>query len=40
MPQTFNVGARSVFVTVTAWVAIILSGLISASALVQNALVA
>jgi len=40
MPQTFNVGARSLFVTVTAWVAILLSALISASALVQNALVA
>ena len=40
MPQTFNVGARSLFVTVTAWVAILLSALVSASALVQNALVA
>ncbi len=40
MPQTFNVGARSLFVTITAWVAILLSALISASALVQNALVA
>lgn len=40
MPQTFNVGARSLFVTVTAWVAIVLSALASVSALVQNALVA
>jgi len=40
MPQTFNVGARSLFVTITAWVAIVLSALISISALVQNALVA
>jgi len=40
MPQTFNIGARSLFVTITAWVAIMLSALASASALVQNALVA
>jgi len=40
MPQTFNVGARSMFVTVTAWIAIVLAALTSASALVQNALVA
>lgn len=40
MPQTFNVGARSFFVTATAWVAIILAAVASASALVQNALVA
>ena len=40
MPQTFNVGARSMFVTITAWVAIVLAALASASALVQNALVA
>ena len=40
MPQTFNVGARSVFVTATAWVAIVLSALASAAAVVQNALVA
>jgi len=40
MPQTFNVGARSLFVSVTAWVAIMLSALVSVSALVQNALVA
>ncbi|MEO8123604.1 MAG: hypothetical protein ABI633_06105, partial [Burkholderiales bacterium] len=40
MPQTFNVGARSLFVTTTAWMAIVLSALASASAVVQNALVA
>ena len=40
MPQTFNVGARSLFVTVTAWVFIVLAALASASALVQNAAVA
>ena len=40
MPQTFNVGARSIFVTVTAWVFIVLAALASVSALVQNALVA
>jgi hypothetical protein len=40
MPQTFNVGARSLFVTATAWVFIILAALASASALVQNAAVA
>jgi hypothetical protein len=40
MPQTFNVGARSLFVTVTAWVAAMLSAVASVSALVQNALVA
>jgi len=40
MPQTFNVGARSLFVTITAWVAIVLGALASISALVQNALVA
>lgn len=40
MPQTFNVGARSLFVTTTAWVAIVLSALASGSAVVQNALVA
>ncbi len=40
MPQTFNVGARSLFVTVTAWIAILLSALVSVSAVVQNALVA
>lgn len=40
MPQTFNVGARSLFVTLTAWVFIVLAALASASALVQNAMVA
>lgn len=40
MPQTFTVGSRSLFVTATAWVFIILAGLASASALVQNAAVA
>ena len=40
MPQTFNVGARSLFVTITAWVAIVLGAMTSASALVQNAHVA
>ncbi len=40
MPQTFNVGARSLFVTLTAWVFIVLALLASASAVVQNAAVA
>jgi hypothetical protein len=40
MPNTFSVGSRSLFVTATAWVFIILAGLTSASALVQNAAVA
>jgi len=40
MPQTFNVGARSLFVTFIAWAFIVLAGLASASALVQNAMVA
>ena len=40
MPQTFTVGARSLFVTLTAWVFIVLAALTSASALVQNATVA
>jgi len=40
MPQTFNVGARSLFVTMTAWVFIVLAIIASASALVQNAMVA
>ncbi|MBX3606210.1 MAG: hypothetical protein KF788_13100 [Piscinibacter sp.] len=40
MPQTFNVGARSLFVTLTAWVFIVLAAFASASALVQNAMVA
>ena len=40
MPQTFNVGARSLFVTLTAWAFIVLAALTGASALVQNAAVA
>ena len=40
MPQTYNVGARSLFVTATAWAFIVLAVLASASALVQNAAVA
>ena len=40
MPQTYTVGARSLFVTTTAWVFIMLAALASASALVQNAAVA
>jgi len=37
MPHTINVGARSLFVTATAWVFIILGLLASASTLIQNA---
>jgi len=37
MPQTFNVGARSLFVTVTAWVFILLGVFASACALLQHA---
>ena len=40
MPQTYNVGARSLFVTAIAWVFIVLAVLTSMSALVQNAAVA
>lgn len=40
MPQTFNVGARSLFVTTTAWVFIVLAALGSVFALLQNASVA
>ena len=40
MPQTFNVGSRSLFVTVTAWVFIVLAALASVSALLQKAEVA
>ncbi len=40
MPQTYNVGARSLFVTATAWVFIVLAVLASFSALVQNAALA
>jgi hypothetical protein len=39
MPQTYSVGARSLFVTTTAWIFIVLAALASASALVQNAAV-
>lgn len=39
MPQTYNVGYRSPFVTAIAWVFIVLAALASASALVQNAAV-
>jgi len=37
MPQTYNVGARSLFVTTTAWVFIVLSAMGVFSALVQHA---
>jgi hypothetical protein len=40
MPQTFNVGSRSLFVTLTAWVFLGLAGLASVSALLQNAMLA
>ncbi len=40
MPQTYNVGSRSLFVTATAWVFIVLAALTSAVAIVQNAAVA
>jgi len=40
MPQTYTVGARSLFVTTTAWIFIVLAALTSVSALVQNAAVA
>jgi hypothetical protein len=39
MPQTLNVGARSYFVTATAWAFIVLAALACVSALVQNATV-
>ncbi|WP_372524820.1 hypothetical protein [Piscinibacter sp.] len=39
MPQTIHVGARSLFVTVTAWVFIVVGVVASATALVQNAAV-
>lgn len=38
MPQTFNVGSRSLFVTMTAWLFLVLGAVASASALLQNAL--
>jgi hypothetical protein len=40
MPQTFNVGSKSLFVTITAWVFIVLAALASVSAVLQNAAVA
>jgi hypothetical protein len=40
MPQTFNVGSKSLFVTVTAWVFIVLAALASLSTLLQNAALA
>ena len=40
MPQTFNVGSRSLFVSVTAWVFIVLGAAASVSTLVQNAALA
>jgi hypothetical protein len=40
MPHTINVGARSLFVTATAWVFIVLGLMATAWALVQNAQVA
>lgn len=40
MPQTFNVGSRSLFVTTTAWIFIVLSALGSVFAVLQNAAVA
>ena len=39
MPQTLNVGARSYFVTATAWAFIVLAALACVSALAQNATV-
>lgn len=40
MPQTYNVGSRSIFVTVTAWVFIALAAMACVSALLQNATLA
>lgn len=40
MPQTFNVGSRSLFVTLTAWVFLLLGGVASVSAVLQNATLA
>ena len=37
MPKTLNVGSRSLFVTITAWVFIVLATLGTVAALVQNA---
>jgi len=40
MPQTLNVGSRSLFVTLTAWVFLVLGAAASLSALLQNATLA
>jgi len=40
MPQTFNVGSRSLFVSVTAWVFIVLGAAASTLALIQGAAIA
>jgi hypothetical protein len=40
MPQTYTVGARSLFVTATAWAFIVLAALASVCALLQNAALA
>jgi hypothetical protein len=40
MPQTFNVGSRSVFVSVTAWVFILLGVVASALSVIQGASIA
>lgn len=40
MPQTFNVGSRSLFVTLTAWLFFALGAMASVSALLQNATLA
>lgn len=40
MPQTFNVGSRSLFVTLVAWLFFSLGALASVSALLQNATLA
>lgn len=37
MPQTFNVGSRSLFVTLTAWVFLLLGAMAGVSALLRNA---
>lgn len=37
MPQTYTVGSRSLFVTITAWIFIVVAALTALSALVQNA---
>ena len=40
MPQTFNVGSRSLFITLVAWVFFVLGAMASVSALLQNATLA